>query len=134
MNTKGTLSFTDRIKATIALVGSAEKLAYNSGMSARVIGQYLSGKTDPTRKKLIALAEAAGVNTDWLVTGVGPMKKGEREVLAPELLTVIIEGLDDLETALGKKLTYAEKAEIISHTYVLYSDADPASDQTKILI
>ena len=124
-------SFTDRIKTIISLVSSADKLAYSAGMSPSLIGKYLSGKTDPTRKKLIALAKAAEVNIEWLATGNGPMREGDRERFSFELLTVIIEGLDDLETTLGKKLTHKEKAEIISNTYDLYADADPA---TKILI
>ena len=53
------LSFEDRIKKIISVAGSADKLAYNAGVSPSLIGKYLSGKTDPTRKKLIALAEAA---------------------------------------------------------------------------
>jgi transcriptional regulator with XRE-family HTH domain len=134
MDSKNNLSFTDRIQKIIKLVGSAEKLANNSRMSGRVIGQYLAGKTDPTRKKLIALSEAANVNIEWLATGVGPMRKGERARFSFELLTVIIEGLDDLESALGKKLTYAQKAQIICYNYDISSEDDLALDQTKTLI
>lgn len=134
MNIKRDLSFSERIKKIISLVGSAEKLAYNSGMSSRVIGQYLSGKTDPTRKKLIALAEAAGVNIEWLATGEGLMREGDREVFTPALLTLIIEVLEDHEIALGKKLTAVEKAEFINNASELCYDADPNSPQTKILI
>lgn len=134
MNIKGNLSFTDRIKTIIDLIGSADKLANNSGMSARGIGQYLAGKSDPTRKKLIALAEAAGVNIEWLATGVGPMREGERERFSSDLLAVIIEGLDELETTIEKKLDSVEKASIISSTYDTYSNKDLASKQTKNLI
>jgi len=70
--------FMERMKELIRGVGSAEKLARLTGMSARVIGQYASGKSDPTRRKLIALAEAGGVLVEWLATGKGP--KGLNDV------------------------------------------------------
>lgn len=70
-------SLASRMKVLVDLVGSAEKLARLSGMSARVIGKYVSGETDPSRERLIALAKAAEVNVLWLATGEGPMKKEE---------------------------------------------------------
>jgi transcriptional regulator with XRE-family HTH domain len=127
-------SFTDRIQKIIELVGSADKLSHNAGMTASAISQYLSGKSDPTRKKLIALSKAAGVNIEWLATGVGPMREGEKERFSIKLLTIILEGLDELETSLGEKLTYIERATTITNTYDLYIDSDLALKQTKILI
>lgn len=73
------ISFGERIKELIRLVGSAEKLARATGMSARGIGQYASGTSDPTRSKMLLLADAAGVNVLWLATGEGPKMKGEAE-------------------------------------------------------
>jgi transcriptional regulator with XRE-family HTH domain len=130
------LLFKERIKKIIALVGSAEKIAYISGMSARVIGQYLSGKTDPTRRKLIAMAKAAGVNVEWLATGEGPMIAGERERFNLKLLSLIIESLDDYQASEEVNFTADEKADIINYTYELCYDADLnlAATQTKSLI
>lgn len=67
--------FSERVKAIVGLVGSAEKLARLAGMSARIIGKYLAGESDPTREKLVALANAAKVNIAWLADGEGPMMK-----------------------------------------------------------
>lgn len=47
-------------------------------MSARVIGQYAAGSSEPTVGKLIALAKAADVNVSWLATGEGPMKREDK--------------------------------------------------------
>jgi len=116
------------------LAGSAEKLAYNAGMSARVIGQYLSGKSDPTRKKLISLADAAQVNFQWLAIGVGPMRGEDQDIFNHALLVLIIELLEDYEKESGKKLTPVEKADFISEAYELCVEVDPASDQAKDLI
>lgn len=68
-------TFANRMKVLVELVGSAEKLARLAGMSARVIGKYVSGETDPSRERLISLAKAADVNVLWLATGEGPMKR-----------------------------------------------------------
>lgn len=65
-------SFGARVKEIIRMVGSAERLARIAGMSARSIGQYAAGTSDPTRSKLVALAAAADINLLWLVTGEGP--------------------------------------------------------------
>jgi phage repressor protein C with HTH and peptisase S24 domain len=70
-------SFGERIKEVIRLVGSAEQLARLTGVSARGIGHYAAGTSDPTRSKIVSLAEAAGVNVLWLATGEGPKLKGE---------------------------------------------------------
>jgi transcriptional regulator with XRE-family HTH domain len=134
MNIKDRLSFSDRIQMIIKLVGSAEKLANNSGMSARVIGQYLAGKTDPTRKKLIALATAASVNIEWLATGNGPIKKEDQERFDLELIALIIGALDYHETLLAEGLNNTEKTIIILYIYNLYYNVDLSLDQTKFSI
>ena len=131
MHIKDVLSFTDRIKYIINLVGSAEKLANISGMSSRVIGQYLSGKTDPTRKKIIALAEAAGVNVQWLATGEGLTRNGEWHEFKPALLTLFIEILEDYKNELGEKFTHKKRIEIFNKLYELSSDNFPTSEKAK---
>jgi transcriptional regulator with XRE-family HTH domain len=69
-------AFAGRIKELVRRAGSAEKLALMTGMSARAIGQYAAGTSDPTRKKIIALADASQVNILWLMTGEGPKESG----------------------------------------------------------
>jgi phage repressor protein C with HTH and peptisase S24 domain len=71
--------FGERIKEMIRVVGSAQKLANMTGMSARVIGQYAAGSSDPTRSKMVALAEAAGFNVCWVATGEGPKMMSDAE-------------------------------------------------------
>lgn len=128
------LEFSKRIKKIIELSGSAEKLANISGMSSRVIGQYLAGKSDPSRIKLMALANAAQVNIEWLATGVGPMRKKGRDIFNTALLALIIELSEDHEKEAGKKLTPADRADFISTAYDLCVEVDPASDQARDLI
>lgn len=84
------------MKVLIDQVGSAEKLARLSGMSSRVIGKYLSGDTDPSRERLIALARAAGVTVEWLATGEGMMRPGERNIVSADHAAQYV-GADDLD-------------------------------------
>jgi len=114
MRIKDVSLFTDRIKYIIDLVGSAEKLANISGMSSRVIGQYLSGKTDPTRKKIIALAEAAGVSVQWLSTGEGLTRNGERQEFSTPKIELINDILNIYKKELREKFTPEKKTKIIT--------------------
>lgn len=63
-------TFVDRLKIAIALVGNASTLAKKAGISQSGLQRYLNGG-EPTRKVLIALAEAASVSLLWLMTGEG---------------------------------------------------------------
>lgn len=52
---------------------SARAFAAVCGLSSAAMHQYLSGKTEPSRPALVAIATHAGVDLNWLVMGVGPM-------------------------------------------------------------
>lgn len=47
------------------------------GMSDTVIRQYLSGKSEPTRPAIIAIARISGCSINWLLTGEGGMRPGD---------------------------------------------------------
>jgi len=65
--------FSVRIRKLATLIGGPKQLSERSGLSRAVIGKYLSGKSDPSRERLIKLAEAAGISIRWLATGEGEM-------------------------------------------------------------
>jgi len=56
---------------------SARAFALRAGISTTAFHHYLKGNSEPTRPVMIAIAQTAGVNIEWLTTGAGPMKKGE---------------------------------------------------------
>lgn len=58
-------------------VGNAVVLAEKSGISRRVVGSYLSGDSDPSREKLVAMAKASNVNIGWLASGDGPIHSND---------------------------------------------------------
>ena len=111
------MPFTERIKTIIGLSDSADKLARSAGMSGRAVGQYLSGNSDPTRRKLIALANAARVHIKWLATGQGPMSINDGERIDVAFLEFLFEICDEFERSLKKPLSPGEKAWLISEVH-----------------
>jgi len=73
------ISFAERMKVLVEKAGSAEKLASKAGMSSRVIGKYLNGESDPSRSRLVALANAAEVDLVWLAVGDKGGPGGDRQ-------------------------------------------------------
>ncbi|WP_019644197.1 helix-turn-helix domain-containing protein [Novispirillum itersonii] len=65
--------FQERMDTAARLAGNATRLAEKTGISRRAIGEYLAGKAEPSRLRLIAIAAAAGVRIEWLATGEGPI-------------------------------------------------------------
>lgn len=59
----------DRIKIAAANVGGQKELGARTGLSPRVISDYISGKTSPQLKTIELIAEAAGVSFAWMVLG-----------------------------------------------------------------
>lgn len=61
--------FCERVQLIADRVGSAAELSRKTGISRRAIGTYLAGNAEPSREKLILLAQAAGVSVGWLAVG-----------------------------------------------------------------
>lgn len=68
--------FAERLRRAISHAGSIQKLGESAGVAPRTISGYLVGKGDPSRQRLVALADAAGVSVEWLATGRGDASAG----------------------------------------------------------
>lgn len=51
--------------------GGPGELARKSGLSRRVVDKYRGGESDPSRARLVRLAQAGNVSLTWLATGEG---------------------------------------------------------------
>ena len=71
--------FEERMQFTADAAGGISALSRTSGVATRTIKGYIDGDNDPTRKKLIAMADAAKVSVEWLATGKGLMRQGETQ-------------------------------------------------------
>jgi phage repressor protein C with HTH and peptisase S24 domain len=70
---KAARSFLDRLKIAAARAGGIDELAQAAGIARRTFGNYLSGRNEPKRPQLLAIAQAARVSVAWLAGGDEPM-------------------------------------------------------------
>jgi phage repressor protein C with HTH and peptisase S24 domain len=64
--------FVARLQLVVQQWPSADRLAKATGVSPSAFRKWLKGVAEPSRDRLVALAEAAGVNVSWLAQGEGP--------------------------------------------------------------
>jgi phage repressor protein C with HTH and peptisase S24 domain len=60
-----------RLQFVVQQWPSADRLAKATGVSPSAFRKWLKGVAEPSRDRLVALAEAAGVNVSWLAQGEG---------------------------------------------------------------
>jgi phage repressor protein C with HTH and peptisase S24 domain len=63
--------FVARLQVVVQQWPSADRLAKATGVSPSAFRKWLKGVAEPSRDRLVALAEAAGVNVSWLAQGEG---------------------------------------------------------------
>lgn len=67
----GQAGFVARLQLVVQQWPSADRLAKATGVSPSAFRKWLKGVAEPSRDRLVALAEAAGVNVSWLAQGEG---------------------------------------------------------------
>lgn len=117
--------FIARMQKCAERTGSVNALARKAGLSQSGIRRYFNGG-DPTRKVLIAIANAAGVRFLWLATGEEPMLPEEASmppsVLRPEILRLAIETVEEALVDTGRLWSAERKAEIVAAAYELFME------------
>lgn len=114
--------FPERLKLAIGKI-SARAFALQCGMSSTVMHQYLTGKSEPTRLALIAIAHTAGVYLEWLITGEGPREKSmdtgkcRRDMIDRSLYDGIMKAVEKWLNANGKTLTTRRKLDVYRYFY-----------------
>jgi len=58
-----------RIRKCAEIAGSGDELSRKSGLPRRTLENYLSGRSEPKATAILAIANAAEVSSDWLLTG-----------------------------------------------------------------
>ncbi len=66
------MAFIARLQAILRHWPSADRLARATGVSPSAFRKWLRGEAEPSRERLVALSQAAGVAVGWLVSGEGP--------------------------------------------------------------
>ncbi len=65
-------AFVARLQLIVNHWRSADRLARAMGVSPSAFRKWLKGEAEPSRERLVALAETAGVAIAWLARGEGP--------------------------------------------------------------
>src|SRR5579859_7615499 len=65
-------AFIERLQLILRHWPSADRLARATGVSPSAFRKWLRGEAEPSRERLVSLAQAAGVSSGWLVSGEGP--------------------------------------------------------------
>ena len=70
-------TFKQRIKAVCQHVGGQKSLAGALGSPSNTVNNWVSGKAEPSFRKITLICGKTGFNTAWLAFGEGPMRPGE---------------------------------------------------------
>lgn len=68
-------AFVARLQRIVGHWRSADRLARAMGVSPSAFRKWLKGEAEPSRERLVALADAAGVGIAWLAKGEGPQPR-----------------------------------------------------------
>lgn len=68
-------AFVGRLQRIVGHWRSADRLARAMGVSPSAFRKWLKGEAEPSRERLVALADAAGVGIGWLAKGEGPQPR-----------------------------------------------------------
>ncbi|MBU4597074.1 MAG: helix-turn-helix transcriptional regulator [Desulfarculus sp.] len=77
--TKSLYEFAERLKTIVSEHDSASKFAKKAGVSQSGFRKWINAQSEPGRDKLILLAKTGNVRLEWLASGEGPMREGEKE-------------------------------------------------------
>lgn len=133
--------FVARMQKCAERAGSVNALARKADLSQSGIRRYFSGG-EPTRKVLIAIAEAAEVDFLWLATGEGPMLKGDAAARGaepefskpnPEALRLAVETVEESLADTGRRLPPDRKAEMVAAAYELFMDGEGKIEKSVVL-
>ena len=118
------------------------------GISEGGIRKYLNGAS-PSTEKLVAIADTANVNIEWLATGRGPKMRGASSIptippapqLQPSLiniddlerLTMAIETVEEALEAMRRDATPTLRAKLYTAAYDLLLDMEPRENIIKFL-
>lgn len=89
-------AFIGRLHTILHHWPSADRLARATGVSPSAFRKWLRGEAEPSRERLVALAQAAEVSVGWLVSGEGPEPRlhGRAGAARAHTATVADPGLD----------------------------------------
>lgn len=95
---------------------------WNVKMGSNDLSQYVTGKVEPSQKKLSVLAEALGTNEVWLMGYDVPMCKSEDKLINNDFKQM--DELDELLFSKAKELSDEDKKMVINIINAIKRDVD----------
>jgi len=120
--------FSSRMRDLMAAQKSVNSFAKAAGITEGAIRNYLRGGVKPSKKVLEAIARAANVSPQWLLTGEGARTPQAGELLLGtpaerDVLRLAIQDAEHILLVLKITPTPEEKAELILAVFDHYSGA-----------
>jgi SAM-dependent methyltransferase/transcriptional regulator with XRE-family HTH domain len=112
----------ERLTACAKQAGGKRALAKRVGLSEAQLFRYLRGESEPTASKLIAIAEAAGLDAAWVLTGDGNKTKSTAPSLKHdrELLHRVVETFEEAAMEVRRTMPPQFKSQVVD---IIYTDA-----------
>ena len=135
----------------VELIGedSITSFARRCGINEGTLRNIIKSGAQPRTDNLVAIADAANVNIEWLATGRGPKQRGAASIptIAPAPpqveSTINLEDLDRLELAieaveeglgaLYRELSSSKRAKLVVAAYDLLIDMDQKDNVVKFI-
>ncbi len=97
-NMTSSTTFMQRIEMIVKNIGGRKALADAADLSIAVIDKYRKGESDPSRARLVAIADAANVSLEWLATGIGNPERGAAEelLMIPQVSAKLSAGVGEI--------------------------------------
>lgn len=95
---------------------------WNVKMGSNDLSQYVTGKVEPSQKKLSVLAEALGTNEVWLMGYDVPMCESEDKLINNDFKQM--DELDELLFSKAKELSDEDKKMVINIINAIKRDVD----------
>lgn len=112
----------ERLNHCAAKIGGKRALAAAAGISEAQLFRYINGESEMGASKLLALAEAAGVSVQWLLTGAGERESRAHQGYVqppfdPELMEALVKVLDELLIEYQTRLSPRQRAQATALIY-----------------
>ena len=110
-----------------SLVGNEQPFSWAArvGISKGAFHRIWNEGTIPGPDHLVRIQEVTGISIDWLLTGKGEMRRGDRGEPSEVDQERMIQAVETVETALletGRTMTTRKKGEMVAAVYAFFSD------------
>lgn len=120
-----------RIRECARIVGGGEELARRTGIPRRTLENYFTGR-EPQASRLAAIADAAQVSLDWLVTGRIPVTQRAASgalLIDPDFMGRLFEAVARAHRDAGINLPDVRLGQVVAEVFMEVIAASEVADE-----